>query len=232
MEPRRQPALALTPHLMFGLLFIFIGVVFTLDQLNIAPAEEYLRYWPAGLIILGLAKLWQTRGGHGNPIGGVIFIAVGTWMLLDSLRLIRVGFDFWPLLLIFVGGMIVWQGLRGRRQRGATNEQDTINAVAILSGVKRSSHSASFRGGELTAFMGGCEVDLRHAAVNGDAVIDVFAMWGGIVILVPENWTIIGHLTPIMGGFEDQTANGPQTASPHRLTVRGMVLMGGVEIKN
>ena len=48
---------------------------------------------------------------------------------------------------------------------------------------------------------------------------------------MPDNWTVIGKVNPIMGGFEDLT-RAPQTATTHRLTVRGMVLMGGVEIKN
>jgi hypothetical protein len=74
-------------------------------------------------------------------------------------------------------------------------------------------------------------VDLRNAAINGDAVIDVFAMWGGIEIRVPESWTVVGRVTPLMGGFEDHT-RAPQAATTHRLTVRGMVIMGGVEIKN
>ncbi|MEO6213294.1 MAG: DUF5668 domain-containing protein [Vicinamibacterales bacterium] len=232
MESRRQPQVPLTPHLMFGLMFIFLGVVFTLDRLDIGRAADYLRYWPAGLILLGLAKLWQVRGGHGNPLGGVIFTAIGSWMLLDTLDLVdRSVLDFWPLMLVFVGGMIVWQGLRGRRERGGADANDTVNAVAILSGVTRGSNSMSFRGGELSAFMGGCEVDLRNAAINGEATIDVFAMWGGIEIRVPENWTIIGQVTPLMGGFEDGT-RAPRTATAHRLTVRGMVVMGGVEIKN
>lgn len=233
MDPRPQQApLRLTPHLMFGLMIILVGVVFTLDNLNVAHAEDYLRYWPAGLVAIGLAKLWQVRHGHGSPIGGVMFTLVGSWMLLNTLGYLDVGFfDFWPLLLVFVGSVIVWQGIRGRQQRAAAGANDSINAVAILSGVNRGSNSTSFKGGELTAFMGGCEVDLRHAAISGDAVIDVFAMWGGIEIRVPESWTVIGKVTPILGGFEDHT-RASQAATTHRLTVRGMVIMGGVEIKN
>jgi predicted membrane protein len=233
MEPRTNPpAVRLTPHLMFGLMIILVGVVFTLDNLNIAHAEDYLRYWPVGLIAIGLAKLWEAHTGYGSPIGGVIFTMIGSWLLLDTLGYVDANlFDFWPLLLVFVGGMIVWHGIRGRQQLATAHENDTINAVAVLSGVNRGSNSTSFRGGELTAFMGGCEVDLRNAAINGDAVIDVFAMWGGIEIRVPESWTVVGRVTPLLGGFEDHT-RAPQAATTHRLTVRGMVIMGGVEIKN
>ena len=233
MEPRTDPpGVRLTPHLMFGLLIILVGVVFTLDNLNIAHAEDYLRYWPAGLIAIGLAKLWQDRREQGSSIGGVIFTLVGTWLLFDTLGYVEANpIDFWPLLLVFIGTVIVWQGIRGRRQRSGASTNDTVNAVAILSGVNRGSNSTSFKGGELTAFMGGCEIDLRHAEINGEAAIDVFAMWGGIEIRVPENWTVIGKVTPLMGGFEDHT-RAPQAASAHRLIVRGMVIMGGVEIKN
>jgi len=233
MEPRTDPpGVRLTPHLMFGLLIILVGVVFTLDNLNIAHAEDYLRYWPAGLIAIGLAKLWQDRREQGSSIGGVIFTLVGTWLLFDTLGYVDANpIDFWPLLLVFIGTVIVWQGIRGRRQRSGASTNDTVNAVAILSGVNRGSNSTSFKGGELTAFMGGCEIDLRNAEINGEAAIDVFAMWGGIEIRVPENWTVIGRVTPLMGGFEDHT-RAPQAASAHRLIVRGMVIMGGVEIKN
>lgn len=228
----RQPAARLTPHLMFGLLIILVGVVFTLDNLNLAEANDYLRYWPAGLIAIGLAKLWEVRTGRGSALGGGLFIIAGVWMLLDSMDLIDVSFlDFWPLLLVMVGGMIVWQGIRGRQHRATASTDATVNAIAVLSGVNRGSNSTAFRGGELTAFMGGCEIDLRQASINGEAVIDVFAMWGGIEIRVPENWTVIGRVTPLLGGFEDQT-RPTQGATAHKLVVRGVVLMGGVEVKN
>ena len=40
----------LTPQLIIGLLIIFIGVVFTLDELGIAPAINYLKFWPLALV--------------------------------------------------------------------------------------------------------------------------------------------------------------------------------------
>ena len=232
-EPvRRDRRTLLTPHLIFGLLIIAVGVLFTLDNLGLAEARRYLRWWPTALILVGLAKFWQARGGLGSPIAGVFFILVGSWLQLDNLGVIdRDLWDFWPLLLVFVGGMIIFQGVRGRQIRGDAGSVDVISGVAIMGGVKRSTASQAFRGGELTAVMGGCEIDLRHAAINGDAVFDVFAMWGGIEIRVPESWTVIIRATPIMGAIEDQT-RPVAAAGAHRLTVRGFVLMGGVEIKN
>ena len=103
--------------------------------------------------------------------------------------------------------------------------------MAVLGGVNRGNNSRAFRGGDLTAVMGGCEIDLRQAAIEGEAVIDVFAMWGGIEIRVPENWSVVGRVTPILGGYEDKT-RPPRDAGTQRLIVRGMVIMGGVEIKN
>ncbi len=227
-----SPPVRATPHLILGLLIIVAGVLFTLDNLEVVEADKYLRYWPVGLIAIGLVKLFGVKEGHGRPLGGVLFVIAGGWLLLDNLNLIDVRlFELWPVLLIAAGSVMVWHGLRGRPQRLTARLEDTITAVAILAGVNRGSNSTAFRGGELAAFMGGCEIDLRQAAINGEAVIDVFAMWGGIEIRVPEGWRVIGRVTPILGAFDD-TTRPPQGATTHTLVIRGVVLMGGVEVKN
>jgi hypothetical protein len=41
-----------------------------------------------------------------------------------------------------------------------------------------------FRGGELTAVMGGIELDLRNAGLQNEATLNVFAMWGGIELKI------------------------------------------------
>ena len=218
------------PQLVFGLILSILGVLWTLDSMGIADAEYYIRYWPAAFIVLGAAKLWQARGGHG-VVGGVVLILFGTALLAEHLLPGNIDvFDLWPIALVLLGVSLVWRSVAGRRAP-ASDGNSTVSAVAVLAGLNRGNNSNAFRGGDLTAVLGGCEVDLRQARIDGEAVIDVFAMWGGIEIRVPEDWTVIGRVTPLLGGFDDKT-RPPQTASAHRLVVRGFVIMGGVEVKN
>jgi len=78
--------------------------------------------------------------------------------------------------------------------------------------------------------MGGCELDLRDCSINGDAELNVFAVFGGIEIRVPPDWSVSLHGMPIMGGFEEKTATPPNNAK--RLRVTGSVIMGGLEVRN
>ena len=230
MTDERRPVM--TPHLIVGLFIIAIGVLFTLDNLGLVQATRYLRFWPIVLVVIGVLKLSAPHEGTHGSFGGFVFILAGAWLLLEETTLIRVSFwDLWPMLLVFFGAYLVWQGATGRQHRTVSHSTDTISAFAILGGVARGNNSRNFRGGDLTAIMGGCEVDLRRAAINGDATIEIFVMWGGVEIRVPEDWTVISRVNPVLGGFDDKT-RPPQGLATHRLTVRGIALMGGIEVKN
>ena len=231
MESELDRSPRFTPQLLMGLIIIAIGAIFTLNNLGIVDARQYVRYWPVALILVGVLKVWQARCGTG-VFGGSLFILAGVWLLLETFRIVTINiFDLWPLLFVFFGASLIWRGLRGGRAAAGVDGHSTINALAVLGGVHRGNNSRAFRGGDLTAIMGGCEIDLRQAAIDGEAVIDVFAMWGGIEIKVPEDWTISSRVVPILAGFEDKTR--PQRgAATHRLLIRGFAIMGGVEVKN
>lgn len=115
----------------------------------------------------------------------------------------------------------------GPGPRGLTDS--TVSEFAFWSGVQRRVASPAFRHGDLTAVMGGIEIDLRPSTINGEAVIDVFCMWGGIEITVPPDWAVSNQVVAIMGGAEDSSSGTQDSRS--RLILRGFVLMGGVEIK-
>jgi cell wall-active antibiotic response 4TMS protein YvqF len=223
--------LRFTPQLLMGLLVIGIGVLFTLDNLELADAGRYLRYWPVGLIAIGAGKLWQSRGGAG-VFAALLLIVVGGWLVLESARIVTVTlWHMWPMLLVFFGASMVWRGMRGTPPVAPSDGSSKVSALAVLGGVNQANNSRSFRGGDLTAVLGGCAIDLRQAAIDGEAVLDVFAMWGGIELRVPEDWTVIGRVVSVLGGFDD-TTRAPQGAGHDRLIVRGFAIMGGIEIKN
>jgi predicted membrane protein len=78
--------------------------------------------------------------------------------------------------------------------------------------------------------MGGLEIDLHNASIKGEAVIDIFAMMGGVEMRVPEDWLVVIEGFPFMGGYENKTHAPKDTTK--RLVIKGTAVMGGVEIKN
>ena len=205
-----------------GLLIIVVGLLFTLDNLGLVACDRISRYWPAGLIAVGLVKLWDSREGHGGAFGGFVITLVGLWLLLEATVDIRISFaDMWPMLLVFVGGYLVWRGLRGQRRAGGRDDHSIVSRDGHPERREPRQQFPAFRGGDLTAIMGGCDIDLRQAAINGDAAIDVFALWGGIEIRVPENWTVTFPRDAAAGrrGGQDAAVAG---RAEHRLVIRGV----------
>jgi predicted membrane protein len=80
--------------------------------------------------------------------------------------------------------------------------------------------------------MGGCEIDLTQASMapGHRAVVDCFTIWGGIEIKVPADWEVVNQAVALLGGIEDKTQHPLEPRG--QLVVTGIVIMGGVEIKN
>jgi predicted membrane protein len=229
----------ITAQLVMGLIILGLGILFSLDRLGLIEAGHILRLWPAVLVVFGLMKLIQSRTTPGRFFG-LILTGGGTMLLLDRIEYIRFSFsfgDFIVLVLIGLGISLVWSSLSSRKTGTMTleNTEDAesyINSFAFLGGVSRKNNSTTFRGGEVSAILGGVEVDLTEAQIGGDtAVINVFAFWGGIEINVPNNWKIAVDAFPILGGIEDGTKSSREE-NAKTLIIRGYAIMGGVEVSN
>ena len=230
MEPRS--GFRITGQLVLGVSIAVLGVLFTLDNLHILRAREVLRFWPVALIAIGLVHVSQARSAAGT-VGGGVWILVGVVLLGGRLGLFHANiFSLWPLILVLVGARIVWQTTAGDRAVDRGDAGATVSAIAVMGGFERRITSHEFRGGEITAFMGGGKLDLREAMpAGGQAVINIFAMMGGFEIVVPEGWRVISELTPFMGGIEDKSRTSTQPTAPC-LVLRGFVMMGGVTLRN
>ncbi len=247
---RRTPTYPLGARLWFGLIILTLGILWTLDNLDIIDSDPILEWWPVVLVAVGATKLlgW---GGPARPVAGCIWIGIGLFLLTTT----RVGFPWglwqlWPLFLIGFGGVIVWRALQrsqpgrfGRIQEaleggegvadaGGPPEADSFSAVAVWAGVDRKNTSQSFRGGDFTAMMGGGDIDLRGARTAPEgAVIEIFVLMGGVDIRVPEDWHVVNDIFAFMGGVEDSRKSVPP-AGRNMLRLKGVCMMGGVEIRN
>jgi hypothetical protein len=203
----------------------------------VLSAGEYLRWWPVLLLGYGLSRI-AGAGGRRSLAAGVFFSLLGALLLLREFGVIGIDlWDLWPVLLIAVGGSMLTGALR--RARGAdpaagpgADPASTFSQFVVWSGIERKVTSPDFRGGDVTAIMGGAEIDLRPAKMpGGRAIVDLTVMWGGVEIFVPADWQVTVEALPLMAGIEDGT-RAPAGEVRGNLVLRGVVLMGGVEIKN
>jgi len=223
----------ITGRLLFGLIMVTLGIVWTLDNLGFTDASEILRWWPTLVMFYGLMRVTGLDGTK-RVVSGGLFMLAGAWMLARELGYVHVSiFRMWPAFLIIIGGSLVWRSLRGPGlSHDAADGHSYPRPFAFMGGNVRTIESQSLVGLEATAVMGGVEADMRGARARGNEVVaEVFAWWGGIELIVPEDWRVVSEVVPIMGGVEDKTrlAEGGGTTT---LIVRGLVVMGGLEIQN
>ena len=223
-EDSRPATRSITPRLVLGLTIMAAGVFLALDNLGIIDSSLFFRYWPLGFVALGILKLTSSK----QQSGGVFWILIGFALLAFTTG--QMNFQrLWALILVFVGGSIAWRAFRPRAPR--THAASTVDMLAMLGGTKTVNSSDDFRGGQAVAVMGGCDVDLRKATIaEEEAVLDVFAFWGGVVVIVPEDWEVDNQVNAFLGGVEDKTH--PVPGSKQRLVLTGTVVMGGAEVKH
>jgi class 3 adenylate cyclase len=105
--------------------------------------------------------------------------------------------------------------------------------VAVMSG---SEAKGRWRIGSKTtavAVMGGCDIDLRRAEIDGpEVVITAVAFWGGITILVPEGFDVELEGFSFMGGRDLKLRDVPRVPGSPRIRVRGFAIMGGIDVKS
>jgi Domain of unknown function (DUF5668) len=90
---------------MGGLLFLTVGIILLLGNLELFPARPVLsQWWPAILILFGI-KYFLTWSGRQALIGASFWIATGLLFLSSTLGYLNVGITslLWPVMLIWFG---------------------------------------------------------------------------------------------------------------------------------
>ena len=122
-----------------------------------------------------------------------------------------------------------------------TSEADIINTTdgefievnAVFGSAKKNIFSKNFKGGEINCFMGGAEIDLTQADIQGPVIIEANQVFGGTKLVIPPHWDIKMEVTSVFGGIEDKRKTiATQVDFNKVLIIKGSNVFGGMEIKS
>ncbi|MBI1932023.1 MAG: hypothetical protein HYS24_05745 [Ignavibacteriales bacterium] len=230
-----------TARIILGAILVVLGTLFLLDNygfLNFSLPNVIFE-WEYILIGIGIYLLTTSK----NKTAGIILLTIGLFNLIP---------EFWPLILVALGIYIILKRNPAKQVNNLQVELDadgkeinssqTINSnynnsvddVSIFGGGTKRIASTNFTGGKLTAIFGGSDIHLENCLLaKGKNDLDIFAMFGGYTIYVPQDWNVIIDVVPIFGGFSDKRIKDPNRVYEEDkiLVIRGLVLFGGGEVK-
>ncbi len=219
-------------RLLVGLLVVVVGLWLLLSNLDVLDLGAPWRWFPSVLWIMGIWTLVRT--GFRQIVGPLILIVVGVAVQIAVLNDIpnQIRTAIWPILIIAAGLVIVLRGSFRRRDAAATSSASDFSAFAAFYGTKQRI-GGDLRRGQITAIFGGAEIDLRDAQVSRPpALLDVTCMFGGAEIRAPDAWNIRNDVLALFGGVSDERRGDADASGPVQLSIQGVVLFGGLTIKD
>jgi hypothetical protein len=104
--------------------------------------------------------------------------------------------------------------------------------IAVLGGCERKGRWRPAADSVALAVLGGVDLDLRDATIEGDEiVITAIAVLGGIEIVVPEGVEVDLGGFALLGGTEHKQGTAQVRPGTPVVRVRAFTLLGGIEVK-
>ena len=246
----------------FGFILILIGSVMILERSGILSWEiyDFILSWKMLLVGIGAFVFFSGNRGAGIVVMGIgaFFMLPDIFEDYDQIKRY-----FWPALLLLVGLSFMFSPRRKKfmkdhhfnerskifdegsshfrdhsaRFSGGANQSsnDFFDEFVIFGGREINMSSQNLLGGRSTAIFGGAEVDLRQCQISPDGcTIDLTTLFGGNVLKVPNDWTVINKVTTLFGGYSDLRIKDPSyMPNPSKtILITGVCLFGGTEVRN
>lgn len=194
--------------------------------------RRYFFQWENILLIIGLFLIITDE----NKRAGGILLLIGFIFVADDWFRVDISiWDLWPLALVVIGIHIILRKTSNTSDMNTSNpeESDLIEDTAIFGGGDKVITSHNFRGGNLTAIFGGSNIDLTTSKLSPrSARIEIFCLFGGTKIRVPQDWNVEIGTTSIFGATADKRVIKDDIEHTEKLYIKGLVVFGGAEIIN
>ena len=217
-------------NLIWGLVFIAIGLIWAINSLGIADINIFFAgWWTLFIIVPSLVGLIKGQ----NRTWSILWLAIGVTLLLTAQGIYIARQLFVPIVFVIIGLSIIFHDAVGKTVRDKIknlNKDGLEEYGATFGGQKVVLQNDEFKNASLSAVFGGVEFDIRSCNVQNEQVIDASAIFGGVEIWVPQNVNVKVKSTPIFGGVSNKTIRTNQENMP-TLYINALCMFGGVDIK-
>jgi predicted membrane protein len=176
---------------------------------------------------------------------------------MDTVNFVAV---YWPVLLIVGGVVLVLHIPASHRRRWCSHrppcyqkkfkthsshndenswqeenigQGESFSKTCVFSSGRYIVVDTEIKDGTLQAIFGGIELDLRKAHLpEGETVLNIEAIFGGVSLFVPDNWRLEINIESVLGGVDDNRRIIEPIDSTRKLIIKGSAVFGGVEIRN
>ena len=209
-------------NLIWGVVFIIIGLIIGLKVLGIINIDIFFDGWWSLFIIIpsAISIIKNIR-----DIGAYIWLAIGVALLLSAqgiLDMEMVGKLIFPAVLVAIGVGMIFKD--SKLEKAKENEE----YYATFSGEKLNFEGNTFNGASLNAIFGGIDLNLKKADITNETNINATSVFGGINIFVPDNVNVEIKSTSLFGGVTNKVENKENQPT---IKIRTFCLFGGVEVK-
>lgn len=218
-------------NILWGLVFIVLGLIFGLNALGITDINIFFRGWWTLIIIIpsliGVIK-------DSTKFSNYIWLLLGIVLFLTAqgiLDINKVGKLIFPAILVCIGIAIIFKDTISTKTNDKIkelNKDDKEEYYATFSSEKITFSGAEFKGVTLNSIFGGMDLDLRGTKIEQDQIINATAVFGGIDIFVPDDVNVKVKSTSIFGGISNKSQEKENRPT---IYVKGFCLFGGVEVK-
>lgn len=224
-----------------GVFIILIGLLFLGKAFGLVDNILFKGWWTLFIILPSVYSIISI----GIRWHNLFMLCLGSLLLLKTngyIEDVDLGYLIISFILLSVGISFFTrsngeQGSFYNKKYSQKNlkSDEYIDVVEVFSGCEKKYISNTFKGGSIITIFGGAEVDLSEVNIQETVVIKCIAIFGGIDIMIPDNYRVKEEVTNIFGGTDIHYAKNRKQAQVYTddnkvIVINGISIFGGIDV--
>ena len=218
-------------RILWGLVFIVLGVIIALNVFNIIDFNIFFRgWWTLFIIVPCFIGLFDNT--NESKVGNIVGLVIGVLLLLMCNNLIR--FDiiiklFIPAIFVIIGLYLILGSSINSKVKEKINSTNKDNLESIVATfAEKNEKPNKFNGAKVDAIFGSVYLDLSESSIKNESVIVATGIFGSVNIKVPEDVEVKIKSTPIFGGVSNKSKGKNEKKI---IYIEAYAVFGSVDIK-